>query len=187
MKQIFGNFIEQDDAQDYLLLSFLPHSALLQRWFNDGLSADFLADYCATFFYANDGLSITKQNEVKGAIYYIVNELLENAIKFSVQTPPHPIKLGLYLYGQELKFYLSNRIDTFRFKKFQVMIEQLLRENPDDLYIRQLEKNATGGTTSNLGLLTIINDYKATMAWKFEPVLSAPKIITATTMVELTI
>ena len=53
MTQKFGDFIdEMPDRQEYLIIAFSPSSISLQeRWRNNGLSADFMADYFITFFY----------------------------------------------------------------------------------------------------------------------------------------
>ncbi len=189
MKQIFGSFVEQGKNQEYLVLNFSPSSVpLQQRWRNNGLSADFVADYWATFFPVN-GMFVREHNEIKGTISYIVNELLENAMKFSYKSPLYSINLSLYLYQDELKFYASNGVDLPALKKFQHVIHKLLTEEPKDLYIRQLEKNAEGETdaTSGLGFLTIINDYNARLAWKFECDEHHPEIVVATTMVQVMI
>jgi hypothetical protein len=57
------------------------------------------------------------------------------------------------------------------------------------LYIRQIEQNAGGadGIESHLGFLTMLNDYQARLAWKFETIQQEPEIILVTTMVELDI
>jgi hypothetical protein len=53
MIQTFGDFIELPASQEYLIIGFSPSSIpLKQRWRNNGLSADFMADYLATFFRA---------------------------------------------------------------------------------------------------------------------------------------
>ena len=85
MTQVFGNFVEMDEhKQEYLIIGFSPTSIpLQQRWRNNGLSADFLADYLSTFFPGEDAESQEQQTEVKDAVSYVANELLENAMKFN--------------------------------------------------------------------------------------------------------
>ena len=54
MTRIFGDFTERkDDHGEHLEIGFSPTSIpIQQRWRNNGLSADFLADYLSTFFPA---------------------------------------------------------------------------------------------------------------------------------------
>jgi hypothetical protein len=190
MLQIFGDYVEQEHGQEYLVIQFSPTTLpLRQRWRNSGLSADFLADYWATFLPARD-VSSSERREIQGAISYIANELLENTMKFSYKPSDYAVTLGLYLYRDAFRFYASNTIDPLTVEAFQARIQDLLTQEPIELYMRQLEINAadeTGGT-SCLGLLTMLNDYDARLAWKFQARPHDPEgIIVVTTMVQLTL
>jgi hypothetical protein len=188
MQQIFGNFVEQGSGDEYLLIHFSPTSLpIQQRWRNSGLSADFLAEYWATFFPAHDVPSRRRQWEIKGAINYIANELLENVMKFSYQPADYPVSLGLYLYEDEFKFYTSNAVDPRAVGDFQVRLQALLTEDTQRLYLEQLERNVVDESSNGagLGLLTIINDYGACLAWKFETFSQDSEVIMVTTMVQL--
>lgn len=189
MQKIFGDFIEQANGDEYLVIHFSPTSMpLQQRWRNSGLSADFLAEYWATFFPAHDVPTRNKQLEVKGAINYIANELLENVMKFSYQPADYPVSLGLYLYTHEFRFYASNAVDPEIVEDFQQRVQTLLTENLQELYLQQVEKNAASNTGgSQLGLLTMLNDYGARVAWKFETPSDKPGVVVVTTMVQLNV
>ena len=107
MTQIFGKFIErQEEYGEYLKIGFSPTSIpIQQRWRNNGLSADFLADYVYMFFPREDGTSSERQAEMKGVISYIANELLENAMKFSYAPSQHAISLAMYLEADAISLY----------------------------------------------------------------------------------
>lgn len=190
MNQIFGNFIEPTPSQEYLIIGFSPSSIpLKQRWRNNGLSADFLADYLTTFFPGTqeDSSALTRQAEVKSAVSYIANELLENAMKFNDENSHYPIDIKLQLEKDGLIFSVANSIPASAVENFQAYIQKLLACDPSEMYIEQLEKNAADDncTASGLGLLTMLNDYSAKMGWKFETVQQDPEIIAVTTMVQL--
>jgi hypothetical protein len=188
MQQIFGDFVEQENGDEYLTIHFSPTSRpIQQRWRNSGLSADFLAEYWSTFFPAHDVPSQKRQRDIKGAINYIANELLENVMKFSYQPAGYPVGLGLYLYEREFRFYTSNAVDPQIVGDFQARIQALLTEDTQTLYLDQLERNAAdeSSTSSGLGLLTMANDYGAHLAWKFETFSQTPEVIMVTTMVQL--
>ena len=190
MSQVFGDFVENlPSSQEYLLISFSPSStSLTQRWRNNGLSADFLADYLSSFFPVSDTdpASLERQAEVKSAVSYIANELLENAMKYSYQSSSS-ISMGLYLSEGNIVFQLTNSIQASSVKKFQQHIQELLTSDPSELYIRQIEKNALNGnsTEAGLGFLTMLNDYGAKLGWKFETF--STQEASVTTMVHLTI
>lgn len=187
MQQIFGEFLEPYQEHEYLVIHFSPTSMpLQQRWRNNGLSADFLAEYWATFFPGVDEVAEIRRQEFKGAINYIANELLENVMKFSYEPADSPVSLGLYLFEDEFRFYSSNVMDPLRVADFQERIRRLLTEDPMGLYLEQVELNAATGEGSHLGLLTMLNDYGASLSWKFDAFEQpSGEFTTVTTMVRL--
>jgi hypothetical protein len=187
--EIFGNFDESTASDEYLVLGFSPSSMpLKQRWRNNGLSADFLADYLTTFFPAGetDTNAVDKQVEVKGAVGYIANELLENAMKFNDSESGFPVNIQLQLHNDCIIFHVTNSIPAETVPKFQNFIRQLLSCDPQELYIEQLEKT-DDHHASCVGLLTMVNDYMAELGWKFDIVEKNQPVVTVTTMVKLAI
>ncbi len=188
MAEIFGDFVEIGECLEFLVISFSSSTIPIQdRWRNNSLSADFLADYWGTFFPVHNKSS-HKRSEVQDTVNYIANELLENAVKFNWEESKHPIKIALFLTEDILRFYVTNGVNPENAGQFQKFIQEILTEDTDELYIRQLENNAgeDEGNESNLGFLTMINDYDARLAWKFET-LQNPKTVIVTTMVELAV
>ena len=190
MQRIFGDFIEENrnDSLEYLVIGFSPTSIpLQQRWRNNGLSADFLADYLTTFFPAYDEVSSEKSHEIKGTVNFIANELLENAMKFNHTAAANAVHIALYLDATILRLYVRNTVDPQTVGDFQHFIDRLLKEEPAELYFQQVEKNVTRETeeSSGLGFLTILNDYNAKLAWKFESSEQHPNVIFVTTMSQL--
>ena len=190
MIKTFGDFIELPATPEYLIIGFSPSSIpLKQRWRNNGLSADFMADYLATFFPRNedDPSTIDRQAEIKSSVSYIANELLENAMKFNNESSEYPIDIKLQLESDGVIFSVVNSISPQAVDKFQAYIQQLLASDPSELYIQQLEKNAVeeSCTDSGLGLLTMLTDYSAKIGWKFQTVHKDPEVIAVTTMVQL--
>ncbi|VXD15765.1 conserved hypothetical protein [Planktothrix serta PCC 8927] len=189
MTQIFGDFIEVPPlSNEFLVIGFSPSSIpLKQRWRNNGLSANFLADYVTTFFPKSeyDSTAFYRQTEIKSAVSFIANELLENAMKFSDDTLNQPISIQLYLKTDRLIFVVVNSITHNAVQPFQVFIEKLINSDTQELYIQQIEQNLESDTMSGLGYLTMINDYLARLGWKFETIQTEPDIVTVATMVQL--
>lgn len=192
MMQIFGHFSDKLlVSQEYLTIVFSPSSVpVKQRWRTNGLSADFMADYFATFFPGDEETSsgTNIQAEVKSAASFIANELLENAMKFNDESSHYPITLSLQMDSHQLVFFATNSIHRYAVSKFQALIEELTQSDPSELYIRHLEKSSEDeNETSGLGLLTMMNDYQAQLGWKFETVQENPPLIAVTTRVQLTL
>lgn len=192
MNQIFGNYREDlTSKQEHLTIVFSTSSfSLKERWRNNSLSADFMADYFANFFPGPDSASAetSTRAEVKSAISFIANELLENAVKFNYE-PAYRISITLLLDKNELIFLATNSVDPEVLGKFHKLIQQFITEDPGELYIRQLEHNLEeiSATSSGLGMLTMLNDYGARLGWKFECAPDLPETIMVTTMVQLTV
>jgi hypothetical protein len=188
--QIFGEFVEESPTGDeYLTLHFSPSSApRKRRWGNNGLSADFLGDYFAAFFPGDvvPDSKISQKDTVKGAVSYIANELLENAVKYSDEDASLPITISLYLYDQQLVFQVINYANADRVEKYQLFIQAMLSADIDEFYTQQMEKAALG-EGSNMGLLTMINDYSAHFGWKFSPSEVDPAVIQVNVLVHLNV
>src|SRR5437867_9425726 len=99
--QNFGHAGQQSAEKcEYLTLAFSPLSAPLRsRWRNNGLSADFLGDYVTTFLPAKSSVAgvDSRQKEIRYAVTYIANELLENAMKYHDRQVDVPIGIHLEL------------------------------------------------------------------------------------------
>ncbi len=196
MTQTFGEYRENlPDDHEFLILGFSPNSiSIQQRWRNNGLSADFIADYLTTFFPINEDYPNTqaRQAEVKSAVSYIANELLENAMKFHDESSSHPIKFGIYLLEDAaltVVLQTTNSVSSSTLDKFQAFVQELTTSDPEELVVRQLEKNAEDehSHASGLGLLTMINDWNTKLGWKIETVQQDPEVVTVTTVVQLVI
>lgn len=196
MKEIIGEFSNDlPPGQEYLTLVFSPSSVpLKQRWRTNGLSADFMADYFATFFPGKEGTTpeADLQAEVKSAVSFIGNELLENAMKFTDETLDYPISLTLQMHSDKLVFIATNSVNYRGVEGFKAFVQELATSDIDELYLRHFEQSESdsddslqGSTDSGLGLLTMINDYQAKLGWKFEAIQNEPKAVSVTTMVQL--
>src|SRR6476469_5048823 len=169
MTEIFGDF--QDElpiSEEYLIMGFSPSSASLkQRWRNNGLSANFMADYLMVFLPVSDdnAVAIARQEEIKSAISFIANELLENAMKFNDYSSLRPIVVQLQLFQDRVVLLVTNAVEPDTVEIFKTLIQEIITSDPSEMLIRQLEKNADAKTDSGVGLLTMINDYGAQVGW----------------------
>lgn len=189
MTEILGDFIQNlPDQQGYLVMGFLPnYLPLKKRWENNGLSADFIADYFKNFFINKREKNLNEEEEIevdnlRDTVKYIANELLENAMKFQDETSRFVAKIEFSFYDDKLVFCVTNAINAQQKQKFEHFITKLLSEDPDDLYFQTMRSNVKS-SSSSLGLLSMICDYSAKLGWKFEE--PTPTTIVASTMVSL--
>src|SRR5580700_8971357 len=160
MSQTLGNYPERSGECEYLTLAFSPTSAPLRsRWRNNGLSADFLGDYVITFLPGKGaaGSVESQQKEIRYAVTYIANELLENAMKYHERDVDVPIGIHLELASDHITVSVSNGIGAVQAEHYKAFVEHLLNGNAGDMLLRQQEESAkcNGSTMSGLGLLTM--------------------------------
>jgi hypothetical protein len=193
MIEIFGNYIDEfPKNSEYLVVGFSPTSiSLKRRWRNNGLSADFIADYLQTFFVSGDQEVSQKHIQTKkNAVKYIANELLENAMKFSDENVQYSTRIAFHLHSDSLVFHVTNSITDANLKKLKAFIEKIENQDPSELYFSQMEANASdiNNGHSGLGFLSMICDYSAKLGWRFEALkIGTAEIMTVTTMVYLSI
>jgi hypothetical protein len=131
-------------------------------WHHCATTADFIADLFALRFQS----SRNDYNEVRHSIGYLVNELIENAVKFRA---PGEIMIEASIDSESFKVKVSNVVDGETASGFQSLLSEITVGDPGDLLIQRIEANATGPetATSGLGLLTLMSDYNARLAWIF--------------------
>lgn len=185
----YGQYTHLHDYQklEHLSLSFIPSAVpIKQRWRNNGLSADFLADYMSTFTPNHNNESadgVRYQAEINSAVSFISNELLENVMKYTSSLCDLPCGINLYLDANTFIFEAFNYVALDAQENYINFINTVQNGDPDQLFMQQLESNAINGESTGLGMLTMINDYQASLAWKF--ILTNKNYIRATTQVTL--
>jgi hypothetical protein len=186
--QVFGEFTENfSERSEFLVLGFSPSSLPIQlRWKTNGLSADFLGDYVKNFFPGDTSAALNKQTEVRHAVSFVANELLENAMKYSDKTAGQPVNLEIHLFSHRLVFLSKNSVHQDAIANFQSYLQQITTSDIGEMYINQVEKSVDNGESesSGLGYLTMIMDYDAVLGWKLEQIADKPAVI-VTTMVQL--
>jgi hypothetical protein len=189
MIEIFGDFLHDlPPGHDYLDIGFSANSRPIKnRWRNNLLSAYFVADYLATFLPIddNDPQAKRRQQDCKGSVSYIANELLENTMKFHSPSDEYPVRFGIhFIEGPEKTIVLMSRntVTLEASDRFKAFIKELLSSDPQELYIKRMEENSHD---SGLGFLTMIIDYSAKLGWKFDPIPEHPQLFLATTLVQL--
>jgi hypothetical protein len=133
-------------------------------WHHCATTSDFFADLFALRFQS----SRNDYKEVRHSIGYLVNELIENAVKFRA---PGEIMIEASMDSESFKVKVSNVVDGETASEFQSLLSEITLGDPGDLLIQRIEANAADPETpsSGLGLLTLMSDYDARLAWIFSP------------------
>ncbi|MDQ6433874.1 ATP-binding protein [Mesorhizobium sp. LHD-90] len=135
------------------------------KWHHCATTSDFIADIFALPFQT----SRNDYKEIRHNIGYLVNELIENAVKFR---QPGEIMIEASMDQQNFKVKVSNVVNDQTATAFQALLSEITIGDPGDLLISRIEANAADpdASGSGLGLLTLMSDYGVRLAWIFSPV-----------------
>jgi hypothetical protein len=148
-------------------------------WKHSGMTSDFIADVMA-LPYAG---SKSSHNQVHHDIGYLSNELIENAIKFR---QPGAIIVEAGTSHGSFFMRVRNAIDSETSSRFKDLLHRIISRDPGELLLEQIETNAMSDTSgSGLGLLTLLSDYNAKMAWEFEDHYDQHMLLTTTAAVAI--
>ena len=181
--KVYGNYQnEYSNVLESLDIDFGLKEATREKcWTNNYKVVEFLSDYFSTFLEIDNNRITDFRHNIK----YIVNELLENAIKFNSHKD-YEIKLKVNLVNETIFINICNSTPVISLPRLESLINDILTEDTMELYIKRIEESLEEENTSGLGLLTIINDYGAELSWKIES-LDKNDLLLIDTMVKLNI
>jgi hypothetical protein len=183
MNQCIGDFRDfSSEAGARVSLVFFPADFQV-RWSQCSATADFFAEYFAAV-PACKPADDDARAEFVGTVSYIVNELVENAVKFSIG---ERVEVTVGLDDGELVALVANRIPITAVDTLAATFRGLLDGDPQELLFARVEENAenpeAGG--SGLGFLTMMSDYGAKIGWRFGTVADNPNNVLLETMARL--
>ena len=163
MQQFFGTPATPAPSASQMTLRFFDGPLALD-WMHCGASAKYIGEHYAGLAEGH-GLDPVDAGH---SINYLVNELMENAVKFRA---PGTVELEASLLDGSFTLRLSNFIGADTAAKFKVLLEEITSRDAGDLMIERIEANAadpdSGG--SGLGILTLMSDYGVQLSWTFSP------------------
>ena len=174
MKQ-FGDISRNNGTEAFSLKLVISDGPLGVSWQHASETCEFLGDVFA-LRHARNGADY---NDARHSIIYLVNELLENAIKFRV---PGTIRVECSLHEGNFELTVRNETSAEVATRFQTLIEELISRDPGELLIERIEANAAdeNSSGSGLGLLTLMNDYGARLGWDFRTSTSGAAVTLST-------
>ena len=153
------------------------------RWSQCSATADFFAEYFAAVEACRSD-DPAARDEFIGTLSYVVNELVENAVKFSVG---ETVEVTVGVEDGELIVMAANQILATTATPLIEKFRELLAGDPQELLFARVEANAEDpeAGVSGLGFLTMMSDYAARLGWRFAAVHDNPHNVLLTTMARL--
>ena len=153
----YGDALTPHDEEPLseMVIRFVPLDLVIQ-WRRCGMIADFLADFLAYNFKHKD--------TARNVISTVLNELLENAVKFSPEKHRRA-SLALIYHGETIRIQTRNTSNMKHVASLRRLVERLCSEDPEILFLEQLQYSTTEDPeASGLGIVTLKKDYLARIA-----------------------
>jgi hypothetical protein len=159
----FGLYNEAEtilDKEADLSLDFVVPLELISHWKKCSLVADFFANY--------QSLNFDDQQKAMSVLSTIINELLENAVKFTCD-PNKLVSISLRRYQNEISIETVNITNKENAKKLASFIEKVEDADLEELFFEQIEEAAMSEhDASGVGLISIVKDYNAKLGLKIQ-------------------
>ena len=120
-----------------------------------------ISDFTARYFHHN-----FPQEEHFGLISTVVNELVENAAKFTANNSL-PVDLTLRKGAGRLLVQATNMVPVHRCQPFMTVCKELFARDLDELYLERVKQDREDKEASGLGLLLIRKDYSTRLSFEF--------------------
>lgn len=132
---------------------------MISYWNRVGLTADFMANFYTYNFQ--------KDRDIQNTLSTILNELVENAVKFS-HAKKSEVVMDLKKYSQIIKMEIRNEAPNGIFEQFKNKVKKMNEEDLEKLYFDHLENKKEEDDQSGLGLLMLAKDYPVELGFLFE-------------------
>ncbi|MEM9301252.1 MAG: hypothetical protein AAGE01_04035 [Pseudomonadota bacterium] len=162
----YGEFPVNGGLHDSLdMCWWLRPDRLEHDWKDVSEVANFIADYLAASAASTDELVL---RQLRDSASYVVNELVENAVKYCADDF---IQASSGADDDHWTFAISHGSPAETVAGLEEFLERLQASSAEELMIEQVERNFELGSESGsgLGLVTIIADHGAIMAWQIVP------------------
>ena len=160
---VYGTYNEEEkDIETDSRIDFVVPLELMDHWQRCSMISNFLASTHAVGF--------NNTEKVSSLFSIIINELLENAVKFS-RDRSKLIMLSLKQRKYDVCIEAINTTDEIQATRLNAFIEKLETETPEDLYIAQLESISIieNPDVSGMGLIMLMHDYHANLGIRIIP------------------
>lgn len=169
MQHAVGNYDAAKVSQLAHLSVRLNGDKLNVGWMMCDLTAQFTSQYFANLYLgAGQGNDFRRKViEHTHSVSYVMNEMMENAVKFRAGGDIY-LKAGML--GDQFCCAVSNLAGLQSAQKLAMILQEISDGDPQALLLQRFEDNAANpdSNASGLGFLTMINDYGADVSCRFE-------------------
>ncbi len=155
-----GNFnASLEEKKNYLIEIRIKASDIVKYWSKCGQISNFCSSYLS--------LNCPNCKHVSNSISFILNELLENAVKYSY-SKDDAVKILLAIDTYYIIVEVNNVINRKQYEAFYPIIRDIQNTNhANQKYFEKLGAVSRSQEESGVGLLSIINFFKGRISARF--------------------
>ncbi len=147
-----GTYRRPPSASRSIIRLSVPARDLGEQWRLCGLTADFVAGFCARRYRYSQPM--------RNSLSTILNEMIENAVKFSSPSSSS-VEIALFEARDELVLQVDNSAREAQAAQFVALARDLTAASDiESLYFQTVRREMRQDETSRLGLLTLIHDFR---------------------------
>ena len=156
-----GDFMNSNIMDNKILNLCLNPKDIMKFWDRCGLVSNFSSNYL--FIYSQN----QKQKNICNSLSVILNELIENAVKYSTDKDSL-IYLDLYNLKGFIIVEIANYVSKDKADNFKQIAGTLSdKEKVNSNYLDLICKNSSEDQISGIGLATLINYFNVDFSFKF--------------------
>jgi len=146
----------EHDTESRFQVTVLPLD-FFDYWARGSMLSNFLADYYNHNFPGQ---------EAHNLISTVLNELIENAVKFS-RNNSMPVEITVKKRKDELLIQADNSLPVHRRDPFIAICREISERDLDELYLERIQENLRNPTSSGIGLILLKKDYCSGLSFDF--------------------
>ncbi|AVV48842.1 slr1658 superfamily regulator [Leptospira santarosai] len=147
-------------CESEFMLKLRPMDLRVQ-WKRCSITADYISLYCS----CQEKLDPDSSNTIS----IVLNELIENAAKFSKDRKGE-ILLDLKYYSEILKIEIKNSTNEIYKNRLENSISTLINRNSDEIYINKLKSRDENEPNSGIGLLLLSKDFPVRLGFSINEI-----------------
>ncbi len=158
---VAGTYRQTPAASRCIIRLSVPAQDLNEHWKLCGLTADFVAGFFARKYRYT--------RPMRNSLSTILNEMVENAVKFS-QPTNSAIEIALFGLRDEVVVQVDNSARETQAAQFVELAKDLAgAQDLEALYLRTVQRDMRPEEASRLGLLTLVHDFRVGLGVKLMP------------------
>ncbi len=170
MSKTMGDTINiNHEFHEKLYISVIPEN-IICYWPKASEVANFVAD----FFYHDSPDRATRNN-----ISTILNELIENAVKFS-SVKKHQVDIYTFHNATELVFQITNTISPEAWNELEKVYHEMENRDLKELYIQRIRDLNRKKSGTGIGLILLKKDYRIEINFALDHNHEAGDLLTTT-------